>query len=97
MPATLLMLPPKTPRTRDWARRLAATLPELSIVLAEDEDAAGQTEAAYGTMPGVLITPHTAGYGPSLDDRRYEVLPDNSRRFRAGQTLRKVVDKSSWL
>ena len=22
------------------------------------------------TMPGVLITPHTAGYGPYLDDRR---------------------------
>ena len=48
------------------------------------------------TMPGVLITPHTAGYGPYLDDRRYEILRDNSRRFLAGQPLRNVVDKTSW-
>ena len=48
------------------------------------------------TMRGVLITPHTAGFGPYLDDRRYEVLSDNCRRFVAGQPLRNVVDKSSW-
>ena len=48
------------------------------------------------TMPGVLITPHTAGYGPYLDERRYEILLDNSRRFLAGQPLRNVVDKPSW-
>jgi len=47
-------------------------------------------------MPGVLITPHTAGFGPYLDDRRYEVLLDNSRRFLSGQPLKNVVDKSSW-
>ena len=47
-------------------------------------------------MPGVLITPHTAGYGPYLDDRRYDILLDNSRRFLAGQPLRNVVDKPSW-
>ena len=48
------------------------------------------------TMPGVLITPHTAGYGPYLDDRRYDILLDNCRRFLAGQPLRNVVDKASW-
>jgi phosphoglycerate dehydrogenase-like enzyme len=48
------------------------------------------------TMPGVLITPHTAGHGPFLDDRRLEVLLDNCRRFLAGQSLRNVVDKASW-
>jgi phosphoglycerate dehydrogenase-like enzyme len=48
------------------------------------------------TMPGVLITPHTAGYGPYLDDRRFEILLDNSRRFLAGQPLRNVVDKTRW-
>ena len=48
------------------------------------------------TMPDVLITPHTAGYGPYLDDRRYDILLDNCRRFLAGQPLRNVVDKSSW-
>ncbi|HZA95570.1 MAG TPA: D-2-hydroxyacid dehydrogenase [Burkholderiaceae bacterium] len=48
------------------------------------------------SMPGVLITPHTAGYGPYLDERRYDILSDNCRRFMAGQPLRNVVDKSSW-
>ena len=51
---------------------------------------------ALWTMPGVLITPHTAGYGPYLNARRYDILLDNSRRFLAGQPLRNVVDKSSW-
>jgi phosphoglycerate dehydrogenase-like enzyme len=48
------------------------------------------------TTPGVLLTPHTAGYGPYLDDRRFEVLSDNCRRFAAGQPLRNLVDKSRW-
>jgi phosphoglycerate dehydrogenase-like enzyme len=48
------------------------------------------------TMPGVLITPHTAGRGPHLDERRLEVLLDNCRRFLAGAPLRNVVDKASW-
>jgi phosphoglycerate dehydrogenase-like enzyme len=48
------------------------------------------------TLPGVLITPHTAGYGPYLDERRFEVLSDNCRRFLTGQPLRNVVDKSRW-
>ena len=48
------------------------------------------------TMPGVLITPHTAGYGPYLDERRFQILLDNCRRFLAAQPLRNVVDKSSW-
>jgi phosphoglycerate dehydrogenase-like enzyme len=48
------------------------------------------------TMPGVMITPHTAGHGPYLDERRFEVLSDNCRRFLAGEALRNVVDKSRW-
>jgi phosphoglycerate dehydrogenase-like enzyme len=48
------------------------------------------------TLPNVLITPHTAGYGPYLDERRLEVLLDNARRFVAGQPLRNVVDKARW-
>jgi phosphoglycerate dehydrogenase-like enzyme len=51
---------------------------------------------ALWTMPGVLITPHTAGYGPYLDERRFEILLDNCRRFLAGQPLRNVVDKARW-
>ncbi len=48
------------------------------------------------TMPNVLLTPHTAGHGPYLDERRFEVLSDNCRRFAAGGELRNLVDKSRW-
>ena len=48
------------------------------------------------TMPGVLLTPHTAGYGPHLDERRYEIILDNCRRFLVGQPLRNLVDKARW-
>src|SRR5215468_5312846 len=48
------------------------------------------------TLPGVLLTPHTAGYGPYLDDRRYEIILDNCRRFLANQPLRNLVDKANW-
>ncbi len=47
-------------------------------------------------MPGVLLTPHAAGYGPYLGERRFQILLDNCRRFLAGETLRNVVDKSRW-
>src|SRR6266508_2230138 len=50
MAVTLLMLPPQTPTTRDWAKRLALAIPELSVVVAEDTGAVaraiGQAEAA---------------------------------------------------
>ena len=48
------------------------------------------------TMPGVLITPHTAGYGPYLDERRYQIILENCRAFGAGRELRNVVDKANW-
>jgi phosphoglycerate dehydrogenase-like enzyme len=48
------------------------------------------------TLPNVLLTPHTAGHGPYLDERRFEVLLDNCRRFLAGEPLRNVVDKARW-
>ncbi len=48
------------------------------------------------TAPNVLLTPHTAGYGPYLDERRFEILLGNCRRYAAGRPLRNVVDKASW-
>jgi phosphoglycerate dehydrogenase-like enzyme len=48
------------------------------------------------TTPNVLLTPHTAGFGPYLDDRRLDILLDNCRRFAAGAPLRNVVDKAAW-
>ena len=44
----------------------------------------------------MLITPHTAGYGPYLDDRRLEIVLENAQRFAAGQPLRNLVDKANW-
>lgn len=48
------------------------------------------------TMPGVIMTPHMALYGPHLNERRYEITLDNCRRFVAGQPLRNIVDKANW-
>jgi phosphoglycerate dehydrogenase-like enzyme len=48
------------------------------------------------TMPGVLLTPHVAGIGPYLQERRTELLLENCRRFNAGQPLLNVVDKANW-
>jgi phosphoglycerate dehydrogenase-like enzyme len=48
------------------------------------------------TMPNVLLTPHMAGHGPYLDERRFEIIADNCRAFAAGQSLRNPVDKATW-
>jgi phosphoglycerate dehydrogenase-like enzyme len=48
------------------------------------------------TLPNVLITPHTAGYGPYLDDRRYEIVRDNCRAMLRGEPLRNLVEKAAW-
>lgn len=54
------------------------------------------TEHPLWTMPNVLLTPHMAGHGPYLDDRRFEIIADNCRAFAAGGPLRNPVDKASW-
>ena len=48
------------------------------------------------TAPGALLTPHIAGIGPYVADRRVELLVDNCVRFNEGRPLRNVVDKSLW-
>jgi phosphoglycerate dehydrogenase-like enzyme len=47
-------------------------------------------------MPRVLITPHMAGYGPHLNERRYAIIEDNLRAMMAGTAPRNVVDKANW-
>ena len=48
------------------------------------------------TLQNVLLTPHMAGHGPYLNERRLQIVVDNCRAFATGAALRNVVDKSSW-
>jgi phosphoglycerate dehydrogenase-like enzyme len=48
------------------------------------------------TAPNVLLTPHVAGNGPYLDDRRLAIIVENARRFVRNQPLENVVDKQHW-
>ena len=48
------------------------------------------------SMPQVIITPHTAGYGPHVNERRYDIISENVRRFMSGEPLRNPVDKANW-
>jgi phosphoglycerate dehydrogenase-like enzyme len=47
-------------------------------------------------LPNVLLTPHMAGYGPHLNERRFQIIQDNCRAFAEGRPLRNVVDKATW-
>ena len=46
--------------------------------------------------PNFLLTPHMAGDGPYLDDRRRDLLIENCRRLRDGEELLNIVDKANW-
>ncbi len=48
------------------------------------------------SAPNVLLTPHVAGEGPYLDERRLAILIENGRRAVSGRELRNVVDKAAW-
>lgn len=85
----------RTTRLDDLVAALAAgEIAGAGLDVFEEEPLSA--EHPLWTLPGVLLTPHTAGYGPYLDERRYEVLSDNCRRFAAGRELRNVVDKKRW-
>lgn len=48
-------------------------------------------------LPNVILTPHIAvQFAEDVEERRFEVLLDNARRFAAGDELRNVVDKALW-
>ena len=47
-------------------------------------------------MPNVIITPHCAGAGPYLNDRRTDLFIENCVRFAEGRELKNVVDKANW-
>jgi hypothetical protein len=37
-----------------------------------------------------------AGYGPHLNERRYQILRDNTRALLTGTPMRNLVDKANW-
>jgi phosphoglycerate dehydrogenase-like enzyme len=49
------------------------------------------------TLPNVILTPHIAVKdADDIDERQFQILLDNARRFAAGEPLRNVVDKAVW-
>src|SRR3989441_10702243 len=55
----LLMLPPQSPKTREWAARVKAGVPGLEVVVAEDATAAraaiADADCAFGTLHADLL------------------------------------------
>ena len=48
------------------------------------------------SMSNVIITPHCAGAGPYLDDRRADLFIENCLRFNEGKPLKNLVAKDTW-
>lgn len=46
--------------------------------------------------PNVLMTPHVGEAGPYVDERRYQLIADNARRFLSKNALLNPVDKAEW-
>ena len=59
MPTEFVMLPPQTPTTREWGARLAAALPEMKVIVAENHTHAAQVianaDVVFGTIPPDLL------------------------------------------
>ena len=54
------------------------------------------SDHALWSMSNVIITPHCAGAGPYLDDRRTDLFIENCVRFNSGAALKNVVAKDNW-
>jgi phosphoglycerate dehydrogenase-like enzyme len=49
------------------------------------------------TLPNVILTPHIAVKdAANIDERQFQLLLDNARRFAVGEPLRNVVNKAVW-
>lgn len=46
------------------------------------------------SLPNLIVTPHTSTHTPENDERSLELFLDNLERFRRGEALRNVVDRS---
>jgi phosphoglycerate dehydrogenase-like enzyme len=52
------------------------------------------SESPLWGLENVIITPHTSGDTPHYDERALQIFLENLRRYRAGEPLTHVVDKS---
>ncbi|RCW54625.1 MULTISPECIES: D-2-hydroxyacid dehydrogenase [Halanaerobium] len=43
-------------------------------------------------LDNVILTPHTSGFSPTNDQRRFEIFKDNLRSYLNGQQLKNIVD-----
>lgn len=49
------------------------------------------------TMPNVMLTPHIAVHdAANVEERRYQIVLENARRFAKNEPLVNVVDKAMW-
>ena len=47
--------------------------------------------------PNIIMTPHVAAQGgENIDERRYEIILENMRRFQEKENLLNIVDKANW-
>ena len=84
-----VMLPPQSEVTRGWGRRLAEAMPEVRVVIAEDQATAEReivdAEAAFGWLPReVLAKARAAALAAGAADRagRGILLSRADRRIR---------------
>lgn len=47
------------------------------------------------SAPNILLTPHTAGFGPHREERRFSILTDNCKRLLENKPLQNLVDKAN--
>jgi phosphoglycerate dehydrogenase-like enzyme len=85
----------KTTRLADLTAALVAGEIAGAALDVFEEEPLPSAHALWG-MENVIVTPHVAMWGPHIDERRYEILEDNCRRFLAGAPMRNVVDKARW-
>jgi phosphoglycerate dehydrogenase-like enzyme len=52
-------------------------------------------DSPFWTTPGVIVTPHVAGYGERYIERAIDVLVDNVARLERGDPLTNVVDRDA--
>ncbi|MDZ8184471.1 MAG: NAD(P)-dependent oxidoreductase, partial [Nostoc sp. ChiSLP02] len=52
-------------------------------------------ESPLWSLPNVLITPHCSGNSPRTKERSLALFLDNLTRYRQGQSLRNVVDRTA--